>query len=235
MAAVPDTLRARNMQKRRARILTEARTLLAGGGFEALNLRDLARRADVTVPTIYNLIGKKADVFLALAADVLAEIESRIEPAYGTDALSCATSVVIESTQLFGEDEAFYRSAFLAVEWLDQGGQHHHGVEGIYAWAEALIQTGIDACRKDGLLRGRLSDASMSKLIIRNYRMSCRGWAFGHHGIEEFRRRAILDLYIVLAADAVETFHARLLRKIAEQESNHETTTTQPIQAPAKT
>ena len=75
------TVRARNMQKRRARIVTEARRLLARGGFEALNLRDLARQAELTVPTIYNLIGKKDDVLFALAAEVLTEIEARIAPA----------------------------------------------------------------------------------------------------------------------------------------------------------
>ena len=62
----PVSVRAHNMQKRRARILAEARGLLARGGFEAMNLRDLARLAAVTVPTIYNLIGNKEEVIVAL-------------------------------------------------------------------------------------------------------------------------------------------------------------------------
>ena len=41
------TLRTRNMNKRRERLLAEARFLLANGGFEALNLRELARLADL--------------------------------------------------------------------------------------------------------------------------------------------------------------------------------------------
>lgn len=204
------------MQIRRNRILAEAGELLAHGGIEALNLRDLARMADVTVPTIYNLVGKKEDVFLALAADVLTEIEARITPTDGAEPLTIATAVVIESTQLFAENENFYRAAFLAVEELDQGGQHHDEVARIYAWVEALIRLGIDACRRAQLIRGRVPAAAMSQLATRNFRVSSRGWAFGHYSIDEFRSQAISDLYITLAADAVDTFHARLLRNISD-------------------
>ncbi|MEX2481665.1 MAG: TetR/AcrR family transcriptional regulator [Gammaproteobacteria bacterium] len=216
MSLATDTLRARNMRKRRARLLAEARGLLARGGFEALNLRELARLADVTVPTIYNLIGKKEDLLLALGAGVLTELESRIAPAHEADPLTLAAAVVVESTGLFAEDEDFHRAAFLAVEWLDQGGQHHDEVARIYDWVGELISTGIAACRAARLLRGRVAAAMLSDLIMRNFRMSCRGWAFGHYGIDEFRRMALCDLYIALAADAVETFQLQLLHKITE-------------------
>ena len=55
----------------------------------------------------------------------------------------------------------------------------------------------------------------MTALIMRSFRMSCRGWAFGHYDIDEFRRISVTDLYITLCADAVETFHHQLTRRIA--------------------
>lgn len=214
MPTADDTLRARNMRKRRERLLAEARQLLAHGGFEALNLRDLARRADVTVPTIYNLIGRKEDVLLAVAGNVLEEIESRATPGPDADPLALAAAVVVESTALFAEDPDFYRGAFLAVEWLDQGGQHHEDVARIYAWVGRLVGQGIEACRAAGLLQGHLSSALMAGHVTRSFRMSCRGWAFGHYDIDEFRRLGLADLYITLSADAVETFRAQLTRNI---------------------
>ena len=213
------SLRARNMSKRRDRILAEARGLLARGGFEALNLRELARLADVTVPTIYNLIGKKEDVLLALGASVLTEIESRIAPVSDAEPLIVAAAVVEESINLFTSDQDFYRAAFLAVESLDQGGQHHAEVARIYAWVGDLLSVGIKACATARLVRGRIPAKLMAALITRNYRMSCRGWAFGHYDIDEFRRIALADLYITLASDAVETFHEQLMRKISKLSS----------------
>ena len=47
------------MELRRERILDLARDIIAEKGFDGLNLRDLAEKAGVTKPTIYNLIGDK--------------------------------------------------------------------------------------------------------------------------------------------------------------------------------
>ncbi|MGR8948672.1 MAG: TetR/AcrR family transcriptional regulator, partial [Gammaproteobacteria bacterium] len=216
MAETKTTVRERNMQKRRARILAEARGLLSSGGFEALNLRDLASKANVTVPTIYNLVGKKEDVLLTLAADVVGEIEARIPSVDGKEPLKIAASMVVESSRLFAEDEDYYRSAFLAVEGMDQNGQLHYEVERIYAWAAELMRLGIDACRKAKLIRGRVPAAQMSALMVKNFRMNCRQWAFGHCTIEAFRKQALSDVYLILAADAIETFHARLMRELKQ-------------------
>ncbi|MEQ8231133.1 MAG: TetR/AcrR family transcriptional regulator [Gammaproteobacteria bacterium] len=203
------------MQKRRGRLLAEARRLLARGGYEALNLRDLAQAAGVTVPTIYNLIGRKEDVLLAVAAGVLSEVEARTAPARAADPLDQAAAVVETSTRLFAEEPEFYRAAFLAVEWLDQGGQHHAEVARIYAWVGDLMESGLAACRDAGLIVGDIPPAQMAALITRSFRMSCRGWAFGHYDVDEFRRLALGDFYITLCADAVETFRRRLTRRIA--------------------
>lgn len=209
------SLRSRNMQRRRSRILAEARGLLARGGCEGLGLRELARLAGVTVPTIYNLVGNKEEVLIALFCEVLDEIESRIGGARASEPLAAAAAVVTESTGLFAEDEDFYRTAFLAVEYLDEAGTAGERVASLYAWGERLIIDGIAACRAARLLRGRIRMEVLAELVLRSYRSNCRAWALGRIAIEDFRRLALGDLYVTLAADAVESFQAALHRKIA--------------------
>jgi AcrR family transcriptional regulator len=209
-------LRAQNMQKRRERILAQARELLTVQGFEALNLRELARQAAVTVPTIYNLLGNKEEVLVALFAEVLGEIEARVRAVPGgDDALTRASAVVLESTGLFAEDQDYYRSAFLAVECLNQSGAYHDKVTQLYAWGERLTTDGVLACREAKLLAGRVASPLLGELVLRAFRTSCREWAFAQISIEEFRRRALTDVYITLAADAVDNFRAVLMDKIA--------------------
>ena len=207
--------RSQNMQKRRTRILAETRTLLTQSGFDAVNLRDIARLADVTVPTIYNLIGNKEDLLVALFGEVLTEIESRVTSSSTTEPLAMAEAVVLESTALFADDENYYRSAFLAVEYMNQSGQHRASVAQLYNWGERLLTAGFLACEQARLLRGRIAPTRLGELIMRTFRTNCRAWAFGQITIEAFRATALIDVYITLAADAVETFHARLLKKIA--------------------
>lgn len=208
-------LRAQNMQKRRDRLLAEARALLTVHGFEALNLRELARLAGITVPTIYNLIGNKEEVLVALFAEVLSEIETRIRDHATGDALHRAGAVAEISTSLFAEDENYYRSAFLAVEFLNQSGAHHDKVTQIYAWGERMATDGVRACGEAGLLRGRIAPEQLGELILRSFRTSCREWAFAQIALEEFRRIALIDIYTTLAADASDSFHSVLVKKIA--------------------
>lgn len=215
MSNTETSVREFNMAKRRRRILAEARRLITRGGIEALNLRTLASAAEVTVPTIYNLIGNKEALVIALFTDALEEIEQRVRSAAHGSALEATEAVVAESTGLFAEDENYFRSAFIALEHLNQTHAHHAAVERVYAWGGRIMASGLTACREAGLITGRIPAALLCDQILRGYRTSCRAWAFGQRSIEEFRASALSDVYTCLAADAVETFHAQLVKKIA--------------------
>ncbi len=203
------------MNLRRARILREARGMLVHAGYDGLNLRSLAKAAEVTVPTLYNLVGNKEEIVAALFAEALAEVEQRMAQHRGTEPLELAEAVVMESVGLFGEDEDFYRAAFIAVEYLNQSPQHHHTVARLYEWGEQLVSAGCVACAKAGLLRGRVPVTLLGQHILRDYRASCRDWAFKRLSIAEFQAQALSDIYLTLAADAVETFQAALAKKIS--------------------
>lgn len=224
------TLRDVNMAKRRQRILLEARNLITRSGFDALNLRALAAAAELTVPTIYNLIGKKEALVVALFTDALSEIEQRVSSHQKAQPLAMAEAVVTESIALFEEDEDYYRAAFLAVESLDQSGTHHDTVAEVYRWGESLVSSGCAACRNAGLLRGRIPPRLLDEQILRSYRTSCRAWAFRQIAIDKFRASALADVYISLAADAVDTFHATLMKKIAALETAASRTATKRVQ-----
>jgi AcrR family transcriptional regulator len=203
------------MAQRRERILRGARELLSVGGFEALNLRQLATRAGVTVPTIYNLIGSKEAVIVALFTAALVEIESRVETHRARAPLELAESLVTESLGLFAEDEDYYRAAMLAVEHLYQGPDAHHAVVRLNAWGERLATAGCAACAEAGLLRRRIPTDVLGRHILRAYRTHCRAWAFRRLDRASFTALALTDVYITLAADAVDTFHATLSHRIA--------------------
>ena len=59
VVAKGQTTRLANKERRKARILSEARNLIAKEGFDALKLSELAARSGVTIPTVHNLLGKK--------------------------------------------------------------------------------------------------------------------------------------------------------------------------------
>ena len=65
-------------QQRRDRILDSARTLLTQKEGDPFTLRNVAQAADVTVPTIYNLIGGRGTVLWQLFTDFLLQLENSL-------------------------------------------------------------------------------------------------------------------------------------------------------------
>jgi len=63
---------------RKARILAEARRLIARHGFEGLTMRDVADAARVSVPTVYNLVGNKYALVEALVEEHFADFISAL-------------------------------------------------------------------------------------------------------------------------------------------------------------
>ena len=73
----------RQMKRRRERILEAARGIIAQHGFEGLTMRQLAAASDVTVPTVYNLVGSKEQVLFAAVEEQTARFVSAIESSRG--------------------------------------------------------------------------------------------------------------------------------------------------------
>src|SRR3569623_1888833 len=68
--------------ERRERILAAARTLVAERGYEGLTMRDLARAAKVSVPTLYSLFGSK-DAIIVTELEAMASSIARALQATG--------------------------------------------------------------------------------------------------------------------------------------------------------
>lgn len=60
------TIRERGMKERRDRIVDAAVDLVSQGNVSALTMRALSGAAGVSVPTVYNLIGSREDVLIAV-------------------------------------------------------------------------------------------------------------------------------------------------------------------------
>jgi AcrR family transcriptional regulator len=206
--------RSINMQRRRDAILGEAQHVIGEQGFDALNLRALADAASVTVPTIYNLIGSKDAVLIALFDRAVTRIEEQLESFENAPALEQAEAVVIQSTDIFGSDENFYRAALIAGEQVG----HREDTSGNAHWIDTRsTQMAANACRtglREGLLRGRIDSDLLGAQMYALYRASLHDWVYQLIDIEVFRHDALRGFYICLAADATDDFHRTLMRKI---------------------
>lgn len=213
-------LRRRNMDLRRARILEAARRIIHDSGLEALSVRALATAAEVTVPTLYNLIGSRDDILSALCNDSLDELDRRLDalPA-GADGLARAEAIVVLSAELFASDPETYRPVLMALEHQppqDGPAPRQHRT---LARCAALQAAACRAAAAEGALRGRLDADLLSHQILGLYRLAMRRWARGEVDDVGFIDNALYGLFVCLLADASETAAPAISQRLADIET----------------
>jgi AcrR family transcriptional regulator len=77
-ASAPQTQRAAETAARRRRLLEAAVTLAHEGGYDAVQMRDVAARAQVALGTLYRHYSSKDQLLLAALADQAGELRVRI-------------------------------------------------------------------------------------------------------------------------------------------------------------
>jgi len=201
-----------NMALRRTRILDTARDIIAESGFDALSIRELARRAAVTVPTIYNLIGNKSAVVEHLFDESISPFEHLQYISDADDPVAAPERFYEALIASLRESENYHRAEFLAREHLREAGD----AVAISIHAR-VVRIAIDACaqaRNAGLLRGSLGARQLGEQIDHQVRLAFQDWAHGLIDLEELQRRLLVGTYLCLAADATDAYHPMFVEKL---------------------
>ena len=209
----PKLTREDKKSQRAERILDHARAMIAEEGFDALKIRELAASAELTVPTIYDLIGGKSEI-LARIIEALVERLHEVQNQSDFDDIEAGfEQQITRLADLFAQDEDFYRAAFVAGDrsgLFEQRSNH-----GIFARS---LQQPVDACeaaQAEGLLKGAISAEQLGRQVYDSYRLARQDWANGYFDLDGFRAQALTGIFISLAADASPEFRGRLLKRIS--------------------
>lgn len=83
--APAESKRAKNQAARRERVIAAANELAAAGGYEAVQMRDVAAKADVALGTLYRYFPSKDHLLIAALAEQVSTLHRRLaqKPARG--------------------------------------------------------------------------------------------------------------------------------------------------------
>jgi AcrR family transcriptional regulator len=199
------------MDARRRRILEAASRLLATGGANALTLREVATRAGVTVPTIYNLIGDKALLIAAVAADASEDFERTL------DALPAQRGI--------GRAEAVVRATLtLCLSAPDRLGAWFRSMpEAPHADPLRRLTEILGACLHEAAqtddVHGRLQATKLARHITRGVTETLRLWAHGALSPTQAEARVLYVLQVALMADATKQGRRSLLERLRAAEA----------------
>ena len=206
------TTRLANKERRKARILSEARNLIAEEGFDALTISELAARSEVTIPTVHNLLGKKNDIVLAVFRGLVDNIDAVLAEPDLIDPVLVSEVLIDKIISLYGSDEVFYRAAFLGGERL--GLFEHELSDGVFAKS---IRVAERLCRRalaQDYLCGRIDTALLAQQLFGAQRLPRQDWVSGYIDLDTYRQRALVGMLLTFAADATPALHQRICEAV---------------------
>lgn len=184
---------------------------MAAGGSDAVTLRDVATRAAVTVPTIYNLIGDKAQLIAALAADATEGFERTLDALPGQRGFGRAEAAVRATLTLCLSAPDRFGAWFRSLPEAPQ-------TDPLRRLTEILGASLSEAAQADDL-HGRLQAMPLARHIARGVAEALRLWSHGALNPTQAEARVLYVLHVALMADATKQGRRMLLDRIRAVEA----------------
>jgi AcrR family transcriptional regulator len=199
--SAPGNLREINCESRRQRILESARRLIVKGGMRAVTMRRLARDADLSVTTLYNLIGGREKIVAALVGDAIDrmdEVLAREAPL--EDPLERCRAVVTVSIEYVVQNESIFRPFALSIsqDTTDKTPKASEASRHVSNRASGMQSLAIREAISQGLLIDLLDPDHLGSQIYHGWEAAFFQWGRGLVDEAGFRARALYGLYLAL-------------------------------------
>ncbi|MDJ0847916.1 MAG: TetR/AcrR family transcriptional regulator [Myxococcota bacterium] len=203
----------RQMKRRRERILEAAREIIGQHGFEGLTMRQLAAASDVTVPTVYNLVGSKEEVLFAAVEEQTARFVNAIESSRSRSPAAGALAVVEACVRELLRRPRYYRSLLLLMFTSESASEVRREVNealrGQFAQAVADLH-------EAGALESWVDREALARRLAAQLSFGSLQWASGAISGEDLRACAVYDASVFLLG-ACRGGSRRVLQRAARQ------------------
>jgi len=119
--AAADSKRARNQAARRERVIAAAVDLASDGGYEAVQMRDVAARADVALGTLYRYFPSKDHLLIAALAEQVSTLQRRLaqKPPRGMNAADRLVDVLRRASRALEREPRLTAALVTALSSAD--------------------------------------------------------------------------------------------------------------------
>ena len=205
-------LRGRQKEQRRQAILEAALELLRSNDIGSVTIEQIAARAQVSPPTIYNLVGTREQLLVALIDRVIEGLLDLGDPEMGDaeDPIGMARRAVDRSTAAFVADSDAYRQIVRSLGDLAVSGSR---VAFDPTQMHILL---MRRAQELGILRADLDPVALGRQSFLSYVAAMNLWAAGTLDDEGFGVAARHGLATVLSAASTEAHRVAIVGELEE-------------------
>jgi AcrR family transcriptional regulator len=201
-------LREKHKLERRERILAAAQELIRSTGSVGLSMRALARRAEVSLATPYNLFGSKGAVLAELGLAVLKKLEREMDAIRSRDPIEDVLHIAELGANTYASDPRFYR-VLMGVLTASARGLHDDAITG---GSMRLWQRPVEAAVEAGLLRDDVDSEFFARDLVITFLGVLDLWVRGVLDGDAMRIHILYAFTLVLLGVSTDASRPKLLR-----------------------
>jgi AcrR family transcriptional regulator len=203
-------LRELHKARRRNDILDAFTSAIRERGVAAVTVEQIAEQAQVSPATVYNLIGPRPKLLVALVDRIVDTIRETLATRARNaplDPIATAQAVVDLSVAAFVADSHVYRQVFAAFDLREARTRDPFA-------AATLPRDAVRAAQAAGILRDDIDATVLGRQILLSYSGALFAWTLDTLSDQGFLAAARLGLMVALAAAATESHRQTFLRRI---------------------
>ena len=214
------SIREKGKARRKQQIIQAAKRLLAAGGIEALSTRKLAEAAELSVHTLYALVGSKDKILEAVMEDNHNRVLSDIIEINARHPIEQIFAFVDSTYRIIAEDQAAQKPLMRVLMTLFDQGSLGSDPWWMMAQEKGWMQSAVTQAIDQELLTPDFPAPLLADMLMKIYLTNLRDYLFDRADLEAYRGRATFELWFCLsniAADRTRADYAAQARDAASR------------------
>ena len=204
MMSVRETGKARRKQQ----IIQAAKRLLASGGIEALSTRKLADEADLSVHTLYALVGSKNKILEAVMEDNHNRVLGDILQINAKHPIEQIFAMIDSTYRIIAEDSTAQTSLMRVLMTLFDEGKLDPEPWWMMAQEKGWLKSAVEEAVALRLLRADYPAAMVADMLMKIYLANLRDYLFDNASLDAYRDAATFEFWFCLSSLAADPVRA---------------------------
>lgn len=206
-------IREKGKARRKEQIIQAAKRLLATGGIEALSTRKLAEEAELSVHTLYALVGSKDQILDAVMEDNHNRVLAAILEINEEHPIEKIFAIVDSTYQIISEDSAAQKPLMRVLMTLFYEGNLNPNPWWLLAQEKGWMESAIGEAIKQRLLRKDFSATLVADMLMKIYLANLREYLFDKVSLQAYRDTTAFEFWFCLSNVASEEYKNKYLKK----------------------
>jgi len=212
-------IREKGKARRKQQIIQAAKRLLAAGGIEALSTRKLAEEAELSVHSLYALVGSKNEILDAVMEDNHNRVLSDILAINAQHPIEQIFAIVDSTYRIIAEDSAAQKPLMRVLMTLFDEGTLNPEPWWMMAQEKGWMRNAVIEAIAQGLLKPDFPAPVVADMLMKIYLINLRDYLFDRVSLDAFRDTATFEFWFCLSSIAADRtraeYAARASRAVA--------------------